>query len=82
MIVIIWMLIGALGWLLLGAVVLAAMDDDSEALLRWARECPFGGATTVILMWPLTVWWILHCAKRNDEKPNVGGNQRERSAAK
>ena len=65
---IIWTLVGLMGWLFLGATVLATMDDDSGTLLRWARGCPFGGATAVMLAWPLTVWWILHLTAVN-KKP-------------
>lgn len=68
--IIVWLLLGIIAWLVLGAIVLATIDDENMSLLRWASECPFGGATTVMLAWPWCVWWVRHCAKRHDEQPN------------
>lgn len=45
-------------WILLGAAVLASVDDDEQRLFNWARTGPFGrtGTILVLLAWPYVAW--------------------------
>ena len=63
--VIVWLLLGLVAWIVIGAVILSAMDDERQSLLQWAKECPAGGATAVMLAWPIVVWWIWRNAKHD-----------------
>ena len=56
--VIVWLLLGFIAWIVIGAAILSAMDDERQSLLQWAKECPVGGAPAVMLAWPVVVWWI------------------------
>lgn len=45
------------GWLanmLLGAVILAAVDDDEQRLYRWYADCPLKnlGPLVMLTLWP------------------------------
>ena len=50
--------IGISIWFFTGVAALAAVDDDKHSLLEWASECPLGGATFVILVWPWVLYWL------------------------
>lgn len=70
-VIIVWLFVGFTAWIVLGAIVLSAMDDESLSLLRWAKDCPFGGAPTVMIAWPWFVWWIHRNVENDDEQPNA-----------
>ena len=50
-----------LGWHLLGAAVLAAIDPD-EQVYRWAKTAPFGLDMAVPSFWPVTLY--LHIRRK------------------
>ena len=47
-----------MGWFIIGCIVLAAIDDEHQSLLKWASSCPiiFGYEITV-MCWPIIVWY-------------------------
>ena len=63
--VIAWLLLGLVAWVVIGAAILSAMDDERQSLLQWAEDCPVGGVLAVMLAWPMVVWWIWRSAKHD-----------------
>lgn len=54
-----WTIGGLVAWHVVGAMVLAIVDDEHLSLLHWAQECPIG-SWVVVTFWPivaaLTLW--------------------------
>lgn len=42
-------------WMVLGCMILAFIDDETQSLLKWADACPLG-IGSVIVCWPIVAW--------------------------
>lgn len=56
-------------WVVLGCVVLSAIDTDDKQLFEWARSCPLpGGLMLVITAWPVILFLVLRSKENTHDE--------------
>lgn len=66
---VVWIFLGWLAWVFLGAVVIALLDDDEGRLASHARSLPITmggvsiGTTVACMLWPYLLYLRLRAGK-------------------
>jgi ABC-type cobalamin transport system permease subunit len=63
MIIVLWVLVGVVCNMVLGAAVWVAVDDTDQQIYRWYKSCPSQVSwilqPLVLMAWPVGLWFWL-----------------------
>jgi len=57
-----WLAIALLAWLIVGALMMALINDEKGSYLTWAKSFPILdlGVLIVLLLWPVVVFFHIY----------------------